>query len=114
MVGRKKKLRIVIETDLTESDYEVLKVLSDGRARTVKELMSETGLGPVGVEYSLKRLTSKGLVEEERENKFPFRRFIRITEKGREYLKVLELVIEFRKLKEELEKRGILRELTRD
>jgi len=67
---------------LNEFEQLVLIAMVGKEKATIKSLIAETKLNPSSLLRAVNSLLSRGLVVEERENEFPFRRFIKPTAKG--------------------------------
>lgn len=77
---------------LTESESRVLIALLRAKEIPIMSLPKASGLGNGAVYNSVRWLTEKGLVSEEREADLPRRRFIKLTEDGRKIAALLERV----------------------
>lgn len=70
--------------------------LLDGQ-KHIEQLIDETGFGPSTIDRNVTVLEKAGLIKTEMEDKFPRRRFVSLTGKGR---KVAEHLEEVRKILE--------------
>ena len=80
------------ELPLTESESRVLLALLREKQIPIMSLPKAAGLGNGAVYNSIRSLSERGLVSEEREAKLPRRRFMRLTEPGRKAAVLLERV----------------------
>jgi DNA-binding MarR family transcriptional regulator len=80
------------ELPLTESESRVLVALLRAKAIPIMSLPKAAGLGNGAVYNSVRSLTDRGFVTEEREANLPRRRFMKLTEKGRRVAVLLERV----------------------
>lgn len=76
--------------DLINGNRKVLLALLKYGESTISELKERAGMSLTGIYNSIRKLLDVGLIEEVRESKFPFRRMIRLTEKGRKIASLLE------------------------
>ncbi|ADB87233.1 MarR family transcriptional regulator [Saccharolobus solfataricus] len=78
---------------LSEVAQRVLIVLGrENRGLTVRELVEKTDTNSGSIKRALEELTELKLIKEERENVFPYRRLISLTELGKEVAKrVIEI-----------------------
>ncbi len=76
--------------DLINGNRKVLIALLRYGESTISELKERAGLSLTGIYNSLRKLLDMGLVEEVRESRFPFRRLIRLTDRGRKVALLLE------------------------
>jgi DNA-binding MarR family transcriptional regulator len=80
--------------EITEVEQRILKALMTKDKMLARELVEKSRASTSVLNPSLKHLEELGLVKEEREEDFPRRRFIMLTDKGR---KVGELLYEIEK-----------------
>jgi DNA-binding MarR family transcriptional regulator len=80
------------ELPLTESESRVLMALLRAKEIPIMSLPKAAGLGNGAVYNSVRSLTERGFVSEEREANLPRRRFMKLTEKGRRVAVILERV----------------------
>jgi DNA-binding MarR family transcriptional regulator len=80
------------ELPLTESESRVLMALLRTKEIPIMSLPKAAGLGNGAVYNSVRSLTERGLVSEEREANLPRRRFMKLTEEGRKIAALLERV----------------------
>ncbi|MCD6443720.1 MarR family transcriptional regulator [Candidatus Bathyarchaeota archaeon] len=80
---------------LSKFEALVLMALAREGSLTITGIRRHTGISPSAVYTAVRGLRVKGLVVEEQEKEFPFRRFITATEKG---LKVAGLLRDVEKL----------------
>jgi DNA-binding MarR family transcriptional regulator len=81
-----------LELPLTESESKVLLALLREKEVPIMSLPKAAALGNSAVYNSVRWLTEKGLVSEEREANLPRRRFMRLTDEGRKIALLLERV----------------------
>ena len=81
--------------ELTEVEQRVLKALAAKDKMLARELVEAARASTSVLNPAVEHLEQLGLVTEERENEFPRRRFIMLTERGK---KVAELLFEIEKL----------------
>jgi DNA-binding MarR family transcriptional regulator len=77
---------------LTESESRVLLALLGEKEIPIMSLPKAAGLGNGAVYNSVRSLSEKGLVSDEREANLPRRRFMKLTEEGRRVALLLERV----------------------
>ena len=80
------------ELPLTESDSRVLLALLREKEIPIMSLPKAAGLGNGAVYNSVRSLTERGLLTDEREANLPRRRFMKLTEEGRRVAVLLERV----------------------
>jgi DNA-binding MarR family transcriptional regulator len=83
--------------DILDPRAAILAKLSEGQ-KHIEQLIDETGFGPSTVDRNITVLEDAGLIKTETEDKFPRRRFVSLTDKGR---KIAEHLNEVRKILEE-------------
>ncbi|BAB65215.1 hypothetical protein STK_02506 [Sulfurisphaera tokodaii str. 7] len=89
---------------LSEVAQRVLIVLGrENRGLTVRELVEKTDTNSGSIKRALEELAKLNLIKEEKENVFPYRRLISLTEVGRE---VAKRVIEIEELVKKVQSNG--------
>ena len=92
--GRKEDQGIMT---IFKRNIEILLTLHNNPPLNVRSLISRVKGSPITVEKMINELMNAGLIEEEREDTFPFRRKLRLTDTGK---KVVEKIMELKEILE--------------
>jgi len=78
---------------LREGEQKILMhMLEKNKPTVLSALVSEVGGSPNALVKNINRLVILGLLKEKREEKFPFRRHLELTEKGRKVAQLLKQI----------------------
>ncbi len=76
--------------ELSEVEQRVLRFLLKNEGATVSDVIEKTMTSPNAIKAAIDSLIELGLVAEKREEVFPRRRLLYLTEKGRMFAKALD------------------------
>lgn len=80
--------------ELTGIQQRILLFLLDNEGATYRDIYTKTGTNPNATTKALKELIELGLIYDKRENGYPRRRFIYLTDHGKEVARKLKEIVD--------------------